>query len=61
MEKSSAITLSEAQILLYKEGMLPAGVVRNYGISSLAELTKVIEAGEYTMKNRPTEKEVEPT
>lgn len=49
MEKSSQIHLSPAAFLLAKEGILPAGVQKTYGINTYKELETVIKAGEYVV------------
>ena len=50
MEKSSQIHLSPAALLLVKEGILPAGVQKSYGINTYEELQAVIKAGEYVVE-----------
>ena len=51
MEKSSIIHLTPGAMLLFKEGELPSGVQKTYGIKTYGELKAVIDAGEYVVEN----------
>jgi hypothetical protein len=53
MEKSSQITLTPGAVLLFKEGILPTGVQKTYGINTYEELKAVVDAGEYQVESGP--------
>jgi hypothetical protein len=53
MEKSSNVHLTHSALLLFKEGILPAGVQKTYGINTYEELKAVVNAGEYEIESIP--------
>ena len=52
MEKNSQIHISPATLLLFKEGIVSAGVERKYGIKTYEALKAVIDAGEYIIEGQ---------
>ena len=57
MEKSSSIHLTPSAFLLFKEGILPSGIQKTYGINTYKELETVISAGEYKIESVPLQAE----
>jgi len=59
MEKSSKVRLTKGAMLLFKEGILPSGVQRNFGINTYKELKTAIDAGEFEVESTPSQAELD--